>query len=137
MDQKDRHVNKSLKTMLLGILVVLFGLSLLVAFSGSFPTVNNLVRTIFVTNAPEQSIFVYGPLLIVLQNLEGLAFVVLCAGLIIGVVGFFYKERPRRLSKDDLVELPLMLDTTDESDEEIEEISLGKQSRLQMPTRSI
>ncbi len=131
-------MNKSIKTMLLGILVVLFGIGLLVAFSGSFPTVNNLVRTLFVADAPEQSIFVYGPLFGVLQNFEGIALVVLCAGFIIGIVGFFYKETQRCPGKDELVEIPLTFRTEeDDETEEVEEISPGKQGRLQMPSRSV
>jgi hypothetical protein len=139
--KKDRYVNKSLKTMVLGILVVLFGIALLLAFSGSFPSVNNLMRAIFVPNVPEQNVFVYGSLLTMLQNLEGLAFVVLCAGLIIGIVGFFYQEKQRPLHKDELVEMPLTAREKQANDdneyEEVEEISLGKRGRLQMPSRSM
>jgi hypothetical protein len=133
---KDKNMNKSTKTMLLGILIVLFGTALLLAFSGSFPSVNNLVRTLFVNNAPPQTFYVYGPLLATMQNLEGLSFIVLCAGFIIGIVGFFYKEPLSQHNKSEFVEVPLALSAEPE-DEEVEEISLDKHNRLHMPSRSL
>jgi hypothetical protein len=134
---KDQDVNKSTKTMLLGILIVLFGTALLLAFSGSFPAVNNLVRTLFVNSAPPQTFYVYGSLLVVMQNLEGLSFVVLCAGFIIGIAGFFYKEPQTQRKKNELIEIPLAFETEEDEDEEVEEISLDQRGRFRTPPRSI